>query len=111
MSERDERVGPGRPPVAHQFKAGNPGRPKGARNKLNEQFIAALAADFEAHGVRVIERVREDEPGTYLRVIARFVPATVVMQTTSVVQELSDEELADYLMMVRAALAGREAGA
>ena len=108
MGEQDTRVGPGRPPVAHQFKPGNPGRPKGARNKLGEQFIAALAADFEAHGVRVIERVREEEPGTYLRVIARFVPATVVMQHTSVVQALSDEELAEYLMLVREALAGRE---
>lgn len=108
MGEWDARVGPGRPPVAHQFKPGNPGRPKGARNKLSEQFIAALAADFEAHGVRAIERVREAEPGTYLRVIARFVPATVVMQHSSVVGELSDEELAEYLMLVREALAGRE---
>ena len=53
MGEQDTRVGPGRPPVAHQFKPGNPGRPKGARNKLGEQFIAALAAPLgSAVGVR-----------------------------------------------------------
>jgi len=42
---------------------------------LGEHFIAALCADFEAHGARVI--VREDEPSVYLRVIARVVPPSM----------------------------------
>lgn len=102
-------VGRGRPPVAHQFKPGNPGRPKGSRNKLGEHFIAALCADFEAHGARVIARVREEEPGVYLRVIARVVPPSMMALHESVVSELSDEELAAYLAAVREALTARAA--
>ena len=104
-------VGRGRPPVQHQFKPGNPGRPKGSRNKLGEHFIAALCADFEAHGARVIERVREDEPGVYLRVIARVVPPSMLLQHEGAVAALSDEELEVYLAAVRDALAARDEGA
>jgi hypothetical protein len=95
--------------VAHQFKPGNPGRPKGSRNKLGEHFIAALCADFEAHGARVIERVREEEPGVYLRVIARVVPPSMLLQREGAVSELSDEELERYLSAVREALVARDA--
>jgi hypothetical protein len=40
----ERKTGPGNPPVEHRFKPGNPGRPKGSRNKLGEDFIQALAA-------------------------------------------------------------------
>lgn len=104
-------VGPGRPPVQHQFKPGNPGRPKGSRNKLGEHFIAALCADFEAHGARVIERVREEEPSVYLRVIARVVPPSMlVQQHESVVSALSDEEVLAYLAALDEVIAARGAG-
>jgi hypothetical protein len=78
---------------------------------LGEHFIAALCADFEAHGARVIERVREDEPGVYLRVIARVVPPSMLLQHEGAVAALSDEELEVYLAAVRAALAAREGAA
>jgi hypothetical protein len=98
-------------PVGRRFQPGNPGRPKGSRNKLGEQFLAAMCADFEKHGVRAIERVREEEPGTYLRVIARIVPPHMLqMQEESAVSALSDEELTMYLAAVREALAAREGG-
>ena len=105
-------VGPGRPPVQHQFKPGNPGRPKGSRNKLGEHFIAALCADFEAHGARVIARVREDQPGVYLRVIARVVPpAMLQLRHESVVGELSDEAILAYLSALDEVLAARDGAA
>jgi hypothetical protein len=37
---------------------------------LGEAFIAALAEDFEKHGVEVIERVRIEKPEAYIKVIA-----------------------------------------
>lgn len=56
-------------------QSGNPaGRPKGARNKLGEAFIEALASDFEENGVSAINAVRADDPGTYLKVIASILP-------------------------------------
>jgi hypothetical protein len=101
------KVGRGNPPVEHRFKPGNPGRPKGSRNKLGEHFIAALCADFEEHGASVIERVREDDPAVYLRVVAQIVPQTVLVSDARL-DDLTDDELAVYLAAVREALRVRE---
>jgi hypothetical protein len=60
------------------FQPGNnanpKGRPKGSRNKLGEQFLAALQTDFETHGVKVIKKVREERPHEYLKVVASILP-------------------------------------
>jgi hypothetical protein len=95
-------------PVAHRFKAGNPGRPKGSRNKLGEHFIAALCADFEAHGDDAIGRVREEDPAVYVRIVAQIVPQAVLVENARL-DELTDDELAAYLFAVREALGAREA--
>jgi hypothetical protein len=51
-------------------QSGNPrGRPKGARNKLGEDFLTELYENFAVHGAAAIERVCEDDPAAYLRVI------------------------------------------
>jgi Family of unknown function (DUF5681) len=47
-------------------QSGNPaGRPKGARNKLSEDFLNAFAQDFEQHGAAVIEKVRGTPAGLF----------------------------------------------
>ena len=38
---------------------GGPGRPRGSRNRLSEQFIADLQADWEQHGADVIVASRK----------------------------------------------------
>jgi len=59
-------------------QSGNPaGRPKGSRNKLGEDFIKALATDFEAHGVDAIKSVRAEKPDVYLKVIAQVLPRDI----------------------------------
>src|SRR5262245_11937534 len=51
--------------------SGNPaGRPKGSRNKLSEEFLSALCADFEEHGVASIVSMRENDPSSYVKVVA-----------------------------------------
>ena len=62
---------------ATRFKPGNPGRPKGSRNKLGEDFLKAMAEDFEAHGKAAIEVVRAEKPDAYLKVIASILPKQV----------------------------------
>jgi hypothetical protein len=58
-----------------RFLTGNcgGGRPKGARNRLGEQFLDALTADFEEHGAAAIEVVRRTDPTGYLRIITALV--------------------------------------
>ncbi len=55
--------------------SGNPlGRPRGSRNKLSEDFIRALADDFERHGAQAIADVRERKPEHYLKAICAIMP-------------------------------------
>lgn len=56
-------------------QSGNPaGRPLGSKHKISEKFIETLTADFEAHGVGVIEKVRSERPDSYLKIVADLVP-------------------------------------
>ena len=59
-------------------QSGNPaGRPKGARSKLSEDFIKALADDFDEHGKAAIVTVRAEDPAKYLTIIGQLVPKDI----------------------------------
>lgn len=56
-------------------QSGNPaGRKPGSRNRLSENFLKAMADDFDEHGVEAIQKVRQDDPAKYLTVVAQLVP-------------------------------------
>ena len=94
------------------FQPGNPGRPKGSRNKLGEAFVSALQDDFEEHGVAVIQTVRAERPHEYLKVIASLLPKELKVTTES---DLTDDQLNKRIKQLAAAvnleLRGGEAGA
>jgi hypothetical protein len=94
--ENGTKTGPGHPPLAHRFQPGNPGRPRGSRNKLGEAFIAALAEDFEKHGAAVIERVRQERPADYIKVVASLLPKDLNLNVTKL-DDLTDEQLLERL--------------
>src|SRR5215218_9711831 len=98
MDRRHERSGQYLPGVS-----GNPrGRPKGARNRLGEEFLLNLADDFEQHGSAVIAQVREERPHEYLKVIASLLPKELKVQ--SPVSEMTEEELDRRIMQLTRAL-------
>lgn len=91
------------PPVEHQFKAGNPGRPKGSRNKLGEQFIADLYEDWQAHGVETLAKVRADKPDQYLKVIASILPKDLNVNINNM-DDLSDDQLIQRIRSLDSAI-------
>lgn len=85
-------------------QSGNPaGRPKGARNKLGEDFLLALHADFQKHGVAVIQDVRTSKPHEYLKVVASLLPKQVEIKD-STFEDVSPEQLAALIVAARSAL-------
>jgi len=99
MSERNTETG--------RFLTGNSGggRPKGSRNKLGEQFLSALAEDFAEHGHEAIVACREAKPTEYLKVVAGLLPRELQVLKDPV-NEMSDEEIADVLDILRGIVAG-----
>ena len=54
-----------------------PGRPKGSRNKLSNDFLDALYKDFQEFGAEAICMVREEKTDAYLNIIAKVIPKDV----------------------------------
>lgn len=83
-----------------QWNGNANGRPKGSRNRLSENFIAALSDDFDKHGPSVIETVRTEHPKDYLKVIASIVPKEFTVKDQTL-EDMSDDELVELLAAVR----------
>ena len=84
-------------------QSGNPaGRPLGSRHRISEQFVQMIADDFERHGAEAMRRVRDEDPSTYLRLVAGLVPRNLEILTAkenmreNTVQEL-DAKIAEEL--------------
>jgi len=80
-----------------------PGRPRGARNRLQSSFLHALASDFEAHGAAAIKICRMEEPGRYVQIIASLMPKELEIER-SITADLDDEQLDALIMQVKAEL-------
>ena len=91
------------PPWPKGFAPNPAGRPKGSRNKLDEQFVEALQANFQEHGEEAIEQARQRSPETYLRVIASILPKRLEVKRDGF-DEFSDEQITAILYAARAAL-------
>lgn len=86
-------------------QSGNPkGRPLGSRNKLGEEFIAALNEDFQQHGKAAIQKVRNEKPDQYLKVVASIVPKDLNVNVNNF-DGMSDDELRSELRSLAASLA------
>jgi hypothetical protein len=77
---------------------GGPGRPRGSRNLLSEEFLTAVYQDWTKNGKAVLAKVRSNNPTGYLRVVASLVPRDIhVQSTTSDFDKLTDAQLLELL--------------
>lgn len=85
-------------------QSGNPaGRPKGARNKLGEQFLGDLLEDWETNGKVAIQDMRTKSPADYVKVVAATLPKELNVKVSEL-DELTDEQIARQLSSIAAQL-------
>lgn len=90
-------------------QSGNPGgKPVGARNKLQGDFMNALAEDFEQHGPAAIIACRTEKPEQYIRVIASLMPKELEVKRP--LEDLTDDELAAGVAALQRLLDSQGAG-
>ena len=96
-------------------QSGNPkGRPKGARSELGEAFLTELYENFAVHGAAAIERVCEEDPAAYLRVIVSVLPKEFKIDRrpdAGPLNDLTEHELRALLYAARNAVAQADAAA
>ena len=71
-------------------------RPKRTKKTLDDDFLAAVRADFRAHGAGVIAEVRADKPDQYLKIVQSVLPkdlASNLHVSTDSLESLSDDEI------------------
>src|SRR3954468_6440158 len=86
-------------------QSGNPnGRPRQARDRLTQDVINGLAADFGRNGQKAIAKLREQDVASYLRVCVALIPKEVHL-AAGPLDELSDEELSALVNAAKKAVA------
>src|SRR5262249_46139979 len=91
-------------PVArpsHRFQPGGPGRPKGARNKLGERFIADFYDHWNKVGVEAIDKLYQRDLTTYMKVIAKIIPSQLHIDNESPLAGVDDGTLAAIIDIAR----------
>lgn len=115
--KQDRRLANLRPPWK-PGESGNPdGRAKGSKNDLTEAFLKALNDDFnkaaesgKKQGAEVIEKVRADDPATYLKIVAALVPKDMNVRVDPL-DEIDDDELEALYALLAAARAASKSHA
>ena len=97
--------------IRELLQSGNPaGRLRGSRNKLSEEVVCALLRDFRKHGEKAIAKVRRDQPGVYLKVLALLIPREHKLEYNNPIKNLSDQQIEDMIEYIEAALAEQAGG-
>ncbi len=76
-------------------------RPKRTKKTLGDDFLAAVRADFRAHGAGVIAEVRADKPDQYLKIVLSVLPRDFDVAINHL-DALSDEEIRNRIRSLEA---------
>jgi len=74
------------------------GRPKEARDRITRKFLAALADDFEQHGVEAIQALRQTDVGKYIQAVGAAVPKEI--EISRPFDGLTDEQVSSLIPLL-----------
>lgn len=87
------------------------GRPKGARSRLSDAFFQDLAEVWEAQGMEAMIKVANDDPSTFVRVVASLMPKQTQEVAEDHLATLSEEDVDAVIKLAREQRAKQEQGA
>src|SRR5262245_61814724 len=96
----------GRNPNTGRFLTGNNGggRPRCSRNKLGEQFLSDVYAEWEKSGPDALRKMAASDPGAFCKMVANILPSKVdaTVINTNILREVADfraaYKLAKYMI-------------
>jgi hypothetical protein len=100
--------GPARHPNG-QFGPGNPGKPRGSRNRMSKRIALSLLGHYHAHEEEFLERLSQFFFPEYVRLIGRMLPRDDPSRAPEL-ESLDAAEQARIVEAVRAACDRIEAG-
>ncbi|WP_258602385.1 hypothetical protein [Mesorhizobium sp. AR10] len=87
--------------------AKTPGKFRRAKKTLGDDFLAAVRADFQAHGAGVIAAMRADKPDQYLKIVLSVLPKDLPRDwrvDINHLDALSDDEIRQRIRGLEAVL-------
>jgi hypothetical protein len=80
------------------------------RRRVNQAFLEALLEEFHKNGAKILERVGQEQPGTFLKVLGMLVPKELKIEHSNPASQLSDETLALMIGELESRIANRLSG-
>lgn len=84
--------------VGRPFQKGNPGRPKGSKNKLSEDVVRDICTVWEESGIEALRTLAAEDPGKFVDAAIKLLPKDVNHTIQRSAAELTDEELARIIV-------------
>jgi hypothetical protein len=78
-----------------------PGRPAGARNKLQAGFLRDLAEAWERDGQASLRIMVKEEPSRFVQVCASLMPREVALEVGRPLADMTDEQVHELLARFR----------
>ncbi|RUW47903.1 hypothetical protein [Mesorhizobium sp. M8A.F.Ca.ET.021.01.1.1] len=92
VAPKRRKARPARRKAAATPAAAKAPRSKRTKKTLGDDFLAAVRADFRAHGAGVLAEVRADKPDQYLKIVLSVLPRDFNVAINHL-DALSDEEI------------------
>lgn len=104
MSDNPENTGEVRADVLTRFQPGNPGKPKGVKHKMQEDFLRDIHNAWQDKGAAAIDAMIANKPGDFVKVVAGLMPKEATLNINDH-SELTDAELTERVRSLAAQLA------
>lgn len=90
--------------IGKPFQPGNPGKPKGVKHKLQEDFLRDVKEAWDKMGSVAIASMIDQKPHEFVKMVASLMPKEATLNINDH-SEMTDAELAERIRQLGSAIA------